>query len=128
MRTQRGFSLLEILFAFAVLMIVITISLGAFLERNKRLRQADELIRAYQVLANEAEVWRRIDYHSVHAVKSFSSDTMVLEPLEPFSTNVEVARVKPWQKNVTLIIRWHRGEREAKLGLVRVDTGGTNLW
>jgi type II secretory pathway pseudopilin PulG len=128
MRTQRGFSLLEILFAFAVLMVVITISLGAFLERNKRLRQADELIRAYQVLANEAEVWRRIDYHAVHAVSSFSSDTMVLEPLEPFTTKIEVAQVKPWQKNVTLIIRWHSGEREAKLGLVRVDTGGTNLW
>jgi type II secretory pathway pseudopilin PulG len=128
MRTQRGFSLLEILFAFAVLMLVITISLGAFLERNKRLRQADELIRAYQVLANEAEMWRRVDYQAVRAVSSFSSDTMVLEPLEPFTTKIEVAQVKPWQKNVTLIIRWHHDEREAKLGLVRVDTGGTNLW
>jgi len=128
MRTQRGFSLLEILFAFAVLMLVITISLLAFLERNKRLQQANELIRAYQVLANEAEVWRRFDYKGVNEATAFSSDTMVLAPLEPFTTRVEVAQVKPWQKNVTLIIRWHGGEREAKLGLVRVDTGGTNLW
>jgi hypothetical protein len=31
-------------------------------------------------------------------------------------------------KNVTMTIRWNNGQRSAMLGLVRVDTGGGNLW
>jgi hypothetical protein len=29
---------------------------------------------------------------------------------------------------VTMTIRWNNGQREARLALVRVDTGGGNLW
>ncbi|HKR66307.1 MAG TPA: type II secretion system protein [Thermoanaerobaculia bacterium] len=128
MRAQRGFSLVEILAAFAVLTLVITISLAAFLERNRRLQQANEYIRAYQSLANEAELWRRLPYAAVRDANAFTSDVLILEPLEPFTTKIEVKSPKKGQKDVTLIIRWHEGQREAKLGLVRTDTGGTNLW
>ena len=128
MRGQRGFSLIEVLVAFAILALIITMSLAAFLERNRRLQDASELIRAYQCLANEAEVWRRVPFDAVRPAAGFTSDTMVLLPLDSPTTEVEVVTANPSRKDVTLIVRWRDGKREAKLGLVRVDTGGTNLW
>ena len=129
MRHQRGFSLVELLFAFAILTLVITISLAAFLERTRRLQQASEIILAYQALANEAEYRRRIDYDDLDtAATEFLSSTEVLEPLEPFGTIVTVAEVQPGVKNVLMTIRWKNGERQAKLELLRVHTGGSNLW
>jgi prepilin-type N-terminal cleavage/methylation domain-containing protein len=128
MRGQRGFSLIEVLVAFAILALIITMSLAAFLERNRRLQDASELIRAYQCLANEAEVWRRVPFAAVRPAAAFTSDTMVLLPLDSATTQVEVVTANSSRKDVTLIVRWRDGKREAKLGLVRVDTGGTNLW
>jgi len=132
MRDQRGFSLVELLFAFAIIMLVITISLAAFVERNRRLQQASEIILASQALANEAEYRRRIDYADLNDSKlappEFLSNTEVLAPLTPFSTIVSVKQTQPGVKNVLMTIRWRNGERQAKLELVRVDTGGSNLW
>lgn len=129
MRDQRGFSLVELLFAFMIIMLVITISLAAFVERNRRLQQASEIILASQALANEAEYRRRIDYGMLEKAKSeFLSNTEVLAPLVPFSTIVSVKETEPGVKNVLMTIRWRNGERQAKLELVRVDTGGSNLW
>ena len=129
MRHQRGFTLVEILVAFAILTLVITISLAAFVERTRRLRQASEIILAYQALANEAEYRRRIDYADLDtAATEFVSSTDILEPLEPFATIVSVQQVQPGVKNVLMTIRWKNGERQAKLELLRVDTGGANLW
>jgi hypothetical protein len=54
------------------------------------------------------------------------SDTTLLDPLSPFGTAIKVEVVKPGVKNVTMTIRWHNGQREARLGLVRVDTGDPN--
>lgn len=126
---ERGFSLVEILVAFMILTLVITISLAAFVERNRRLQQASEIILAYQALANEAEYRRRIDYNSLDAAApEFLSSVDVLKPLEPFSTIVSVKEVQPGVKNVLMTIRWKDGQRQAKLELVRVDTGGSNLW
>ncbi|MEA2325633.1 MAG: hypothetical protein QOE68_592, partial [Thermoanaerobaculia bacterium] len=31
-------------------------------------------------------------------------------------------------KNVTLTVRWSNGKRQARLALVRSDTGGSGLW
>lgn len=129
MRTQRGFTLIEILFAFAILTLVITISLAAFVERNRRLQQAGEIILAYQALANEAEYRRRLDYNSLETQEvAFVSSTDVLQPLTPFTTVVSVTAGKPGVKNVLMTIRWNDGQRTARLELVRTDTGGTNLW
>lgn len=129
MRHQRGFTLVEILVAFAILTVVITTSLAAFVERTRRLQQASEIILAYQALANEAEYRRRIDYKDLDtAAAEFLSSTDVLEPLEPFATIVAVDEVQPGVKNVLMTVRWRNGEREAKLALLRVDTGGSNLW
>ena len=129
MRDQRGFSLVEILIAFMIIMLVITISLAAFVERNRRLQQASEIILASQALANEAEYRRRIDYVDLEkAQPAFLSNTAILAPLAPFTTIVSVKQSQPGVKNVLMTIRWRNGERQAKLELVRVDTGGTNLW
>jgi prepilin-type N-terminal cleavage/methylation domain-containing protein len=128
MRRQRGYSLIEVLAALAILGIVITITMIAFMERNRRLQQASELILAYQALANEAEYLRRTDYDALETKSKFLSDTTILTPLKPFTTHVEVVVKSPGVKNVTMTIRWRQDERKASLALVRVDTGGTNLW
>jgi Tfp pilus assembly protein PilV len=129
MRGERGFSLVEILVAFLILTIVITMSLSALVERNRRLQQASEIVLAYQALANEAEYRRRIKFDDLEtAPKTFVSDTSLLEPLHGAGTIVAVVQTQPHVKNVTMTIRWNNGRREAKLALVRVDTGGTNLW
>jgi len=129
MRREKGFSLVEVLAAILVLTLVITMSLAAFVERNKRLRQASEIILAYQALANEAEYRRRIDFAALETAKpQFISDTKLLEPLKPFTTAVTVQKTQSTVKNVTMTVRWNGGTREAALSLTRVDTGGTNLW
>jgi prepilin-type N-terminal cleavage/methylation domain-containing protein len=129
MRHQRGFSLIEILVALMILTLVITTSLAAFVERNRRLQQASEIILAYQALANEAEWRRRMDYASLETqAPEFVSPVDVLEPLKPYSTIVAVKQVQPGVKSVLMTIRWREGQRSAKLELLRADTGGSNLW
>lgn len=129
MRDQRGFSLIEFLVAFLILTLVITMSMAAFVERNQRLQQAGEIILAYQSLANEAEYRRRMDYAGLEdEAASFVSSTEVLAPLAPYATIVAVKQSKPGVKNVVMTIRWRNGQRQARLELVRVDTGGSNLW
>lgn len=128
-RNQRGFSLVEVLVAFLILTIVITMSLTAFVERNRRLQQASEIMLAYQALANETEYRRRMPYGTLEKEPAeFVSDTALLAPLAPFGTVVTVEQAAPDVKHLTMTIRWRNGEREARLGLVRVNTGGTNLW
>ena len=132
MRDRRGFSLVEVLVAICILTFVITLSLIAFAERKSRLRQASEVILAYQALSNEAEYRRRIEFADLNnplkCPIAFISDTALLKPLEPFGTTVAVVDAKPGVKSVTMTVRWKNGQREAKLALVRADTGGTNLW
>lgn len=128
-RAQRGFTLLEVLVAFAILMFVVMMSLAAFLERNRRLQQAREIILAYQALSNEAEYRRRMPFEGLESEPaSFVSDTSVLEPLAPYTASVDVEPGPEAVKKVTMTIRWRDGVSEAKLGLIRVDTGGSNLW
>jgi prepilin-type N-terminal cleavage/methylation domain-containing protein len=129
MRDQRGFSLIEILVALLILTIVITFSLTAFVERNRRLQQASEIVLAYQALANETEYRRRMEYASLEKQPpEFVSDVQILQPLAPFATIVAVTQTKPGVKNVLMTVRWRNGQRQARLELVRVDTGGTTLW
>ena len=130
MRDERGFTLVEVLAALLILTFVITSALWAFLERNKKLQQASEIMLAYQALANEAEYVRRHDFEQLGAYgDTFRSDPMLLVPLGLYGTAVKVDDVKPGVvKNVTLTIRWHAGEREARLGVIRVKTGGGSLF
>ncbi|HSP15436.1 MAG TPA: prepilin-type N-terminal cleavage/methylation domain-containing protein [Thermoanaerobaculia bacterium] len=128
MPRQRGFSLVELLFALLVLTLVIMTSLAVFVERANRLKQASETIIAYQVLANEAEMQRRVPFDELVPGTTFSSETAILAPLQPYATQIDVNSSKAGVKDVTMTITWRKGERVAKLALTRVDTGGGNLW
>jgi prepilin-type N-terminal cleavage/methylation domain-containing protein len=131
MRGERGFTLVEVLTAMLILTFVITSSLWAFLERNKRLQQASEIVLAYQALANESEYWRREPFATLQDDPKFlSKPDELLAPLAPFHTEVNVQITAAGVvKHVTLIIRWRNDEREARLGVVRVHTGGNGtLW
>jgi Tfp pilus assembly protein PilV len=126
---ERGFSLTEVLAAFLVLTLVITVSFAAFLERNNRLRQASEITLAYQALANEAEFIRRVPYANLDITTSFDeSGTTILAPLAPFETAIDLQDIKPGVKRVTLTVRWKERQREAKLSVIRAHTGGEPLW
>ena len=128
MRDERGFSLAEVLVALLIITVVLTVSMAAFVERNRRMQQASEIMLAYQTLANEAEFRRRELFHHLRDDVHFRSGTALLRPLGVYGTAVTVTDVKPGVKNVTMSIRWHNGQRVARLSLLRVDTGGTNLW
>ena len=126
---QRGFSLIEVLVAVLILGFVITTTLAVFVERTRRLQQASETLLAYQALANETEIRRRLNFAEIDgASTTFLSDTKILVPLAPFSTSVTVTQTSSELKNVVMSIRWGGSKRVAKLAIVRADTGGTNLW
>lgn len=129
MRSQRGFSLVELLFALMVLTVVIMTTLSMFGERSKRLQQAAETILVYQVLSNESEIIRRDDFGSLDMLPNdFRSDTAILEPLKPYTTEILVKGKTIGVKSVTLTVRWNGGRKMAQLTLLRSLTGGTNLW
>lgn len=129
MRKSRGFSLIELLVGLVILGIVITTTIVMFTERQKRLRQANETILAYQALANESEIWRRISFDTLESQPmNFQSDTAILAPLAPYSAIVRVDKIAADRKDVTLTVRWSNAQRVARLGVVRVDTGGSTLW
>jgi len=126
---QRGFTLIEVLVALLILGIVITTSLAVFVQRTKRQRDATETILAFQALANEAEVRRRMDFDQLDESKpTFITDALILLPLQPAKTHVMIDQPSPDVKNITMQVIWRGGKRVATLHLARVNTGGSNLW
>jgi prepilin-type N-terminal cleavage/methylation domain-containing protein len=126
---QRGFSLIELLVALLILTLVITTTLAVFTERQRRLQLANETILVYQALANETEVRRRIGFSDPGlGSPAFQSPVEILRPLRPFTASVAVQQTSADVKNVTMSVVWHGGLRRASLTIIRVDTGGSNLW
>ena len=126
---SSGFTLVEVMTAILILGLVITTSLAVFLQRTRRIQQAGELILAYQALQNESEVRRRINFNELDGAQpTFLSDTSLLAPLGDPQTHVSVSAQSPTVKDVTMWIVWRGGKQRASLSLIRVDTGGTNLW
>src|SRR2546430_10692929 len=129
MSKSRGFSLIEVLVGLLILTIVITTTIAMFVERQRRLRQANEMILAYQALSNEAEIWRRISFAQLDSQpQAFQSDMAIIAPLAPFSTSVHLDSPRTDVKNVTFTIRWANAQRQAKLSIVRADTAGPTHW
>lgn len=124
MRSERGFSLVEIMAALLILTFVITTSLYALLQRNQRLQQASEIVLAYQALANEAEFRRRDPFPALEGQSKFfdESNRAILAPLNPDEASVSVDTLKTGVKKVTMIVLWHGRQRQAKLSILRVDT------
>jgi prepilin-type N-terminal cleavage/methylation domain-containing protein len=133
MHRQRGFSLIELIFALVVLTIVIMTTLTMFAERSRRLQQAGEMMIAYQALSNQAELVRRMNYPALDTFAAtpedeFDVSASLLAVLSPYKTNIEIEVIRPEVKRVTMTIRWSKPERVASLELIRVDTGASNLW
>src|SRR5207247_9854005 len=86
MSKSRGFTLIEVLVALLILTIVITTTIAMFVERHKRLRQANETILAYQALSNEAEIWRRIGFGQLDAqAVTLQPDPAIIAPPAPYT-------------------------------------------
>ncbi len=136
MKAQRGYNLVEVLVALAILAIVITTTIAMFARRQQYLRESSETILAWQAIWNEAEIWRHIEWSAITSQPAFRSDTTILTPLVPFATKVEVAPSAddPSVKSVTLTVLWEYDDvtkvyrRNAHLSVLRSDTGGSNLW
>lgn len=127
MSRQRGFSLIETLIGLLILAFVLTTSLTVFTSRQKRLRDADELIAAYQALANEAEVERVIPFASLNPGESrFRSDTAILANLTNARTRVTVTPWNGGSRRVEMTVEWNDGARSESLAIFRVncDPGG----
>jgi prepilin-type N-terminal cleavage/methylation domain-containing protein len=125
---QRGFSLIELLAGLVILTIVITTSLAVIYERERRIRDAQATVLAYQAMANEAEVLRRTPYGQLDGLsgKTFSTDLTILSAMKDPSTGVTVVQANPDVKEIVLNVRW--GEKSASMSVLRTDTGGGNLW
>lgn len=126
MRPSRGFSLVEALIALLILTAVITTSLGIFYDRHRRLQAAEETVIAWQVLGNEAEMLRRVDFGAIGDADVFNSSAELLKRLDGATSSIRVERPKPGIKVARLRIEW-KG-RHAEVSVVRTDTGGGNLW
>ena len=114
--------------AILVLTIVITTTLIVFTTRTSRLQQAAEIMLAYQALANEVELVRRVPYADIDALDDqFDSDLEIVKSLPGMTTEVDVVLLRPGIKKVTLGVRW-RTDKIANLIVLRSDTGGGNLW
>lgn len=128
MRRPSGFTLIELLFALLILTLVITTSLAVFVERARRLQQAGDIMLAYQVLGNEAEIVRRVPYNNLSSITGFTTDLTLLRPLRGMQTQIVVSPPTSGIKRVAMTIRWEYGERVATMNVYRVDTGGTSFW
>ena len=75
---------------------------------------------------------RRIAYNDLDDpakfVPTFMSDTSLLTPLQPYTTEVKIDQKSAARKDLTLLIHWRGGQRTASLVVIRTSTGGTNLW
>lgn len=122
--------MIEVLIALAILTLVMLTSMAVFFERQKRLRDADDLFVAYQALANESEVLRHVPYATLvdGTTVPFQSDTALLSSLDAAVATEAIKQESPGLKSVTLVITWRGGEKRASMQIIRADTGGGPLW
>jgi prepilin-type N-terminal cleavage/methylation domain-containing protein len=132
---RSGFALIEVLVAVVILGLVVTMSLGIYFDRQKRLKHASENIIAYQAIANEAEVLRAIPESQLQDSDSFLSlydnlgelDPGPLGTLQNVATLVDVEQLTPVVKEVTLTVMWNvEPPRRASMTIYR--TSAADNW
>ena len=130
MKPSRGLTVVEVLVSLLILSFIVTTSLAIFFDRHARLERAGHVVRAYQALANEAEVIRHVPYIDLEAGESrtFQSGRDVLYGFEDLETLVNIQETSTGLKEVLLTVRWNRGKESAMLTVLRTDTGGDELW
>jgi len=130
MNIQRGLTVVEVLVSLLILSFIVTTSLAIFFDRRDRLERADRVVRAYQALANEAEVVRHVPFIDLEPGESrtFQSGRDILQGFPDLETVVNVQETSIGLKEVLLTVRWNRGKRSAALTVLRTDTGGGELW
>jgi pilin/secretion family protein with methylation motif len=127
---SRGFSLVETLVGLLILTFIVTTSLLIVFERERRLKFAAETVAAYQALANEVEVQRRVPFEELLPGETdhFYSDTAIVGDFPDLQKRVLVEEIVPGIKNVTFTLRWGTNQRTASISMTRSSTGGSNLW
>lgn len=128
--SRSGFTLIEILVALVILTIVILTSLSVFVERNRRMRDAEETILVWQAIANEAAITRRIPWSGLVPGRetTFRSDPAILAGIPDVVATVKVEAPSQSVREVRLHVSWRDGSKNAEALVVRTDTGGGNLW
>jgi hypothetical protein len=127
---RNGFTLVETLMGLLILTFIVTTSLVIVFERERRLQFGFETMAAYQALANEVEVQRRIPYEQLAPGGSgqFETDLKIVQNLPGLVRQIEIEEISPGVKVVTLSLRWRGDSRTATLSVFRSNTGGGNLW
>jgi len=128
--SSRGFTLVETLIGLLILTLVVTTSLAVFFERQRRLKEADDTIVAYQALANEAEIERQVPYgeFTVEGPPQRFRETGILASLRNPVTAVKVKQTSPDRKVVTMTVTWNEGKRHADLSILRVNIARGYFW
>ena len=128
--SSRGFTLVETLIGLLILTLVVTTSLAVFFERQRRLKEADDTIVAYQALANEAEIERQVPYgdFEVEGPPQRFQEVGILASLRNPVTSVKVKQTSPNRKAVTMTVTWNEGKRHADLSILRVNLARGYFW
>lgn len=127
---ERGFSLVEVLVALAILALVLLTSLSVFVARQHRLQDAKETILVWQAIANEAAFTRRTGWTRLvpGTERPFHSDLSMLDGIPGVRARAIVSQSDSATRSVRLRITWRNGSRSAEATVIRTDTGGGNLW
>lgn len=126
-RVSEGFTLIEVLFALAILSFVLLTTILVLLVRKDGTVSATEQLRVWQVIENEAEIRRFTPWHLLPdgAELPFESDLEIIDGLDA-TTVIRVEEKLPNLKVLTLEVVW--GERRASLDVYRAETGRGPLW
>lgn len=114
--------------ALLILSFVLTTSLLVFFERERRLASASEMTRAWQLLANEAELRRYTPFDSLPGGVEipFESDQGIVEGMDA-TCSIEVVADAPGLRRLIMRVEWGEG-RSATVEVLRTRSSFGELW
>jgi prepilin-type N-terminal cleavage/methylation domain-containing protein len=121
---DRGFTLIEVLFALLIIGFVLTTSLAIFYERERRLRAAEELVIAAQAVSTETEHLRQVAFGSLATgERAWLSTPSILSRLQNPSTRVTIEN-ELYYKRAIIEIVWNDGRQKHTHVMHRTDVAG----